>query len=131
MGGVDLQTDTPGGGTPGGGTPTPAVWSREYWGKYWSVWVLLILWVIPLVVLLVWGLNGASPNPAVPAVCNPKPPDSTPASSPDNPAVLKARTTVNPGVPFGRDFGTRQRDIEYDVTANPDVLKGLYAAKRG
>jgi hypothetical protein len=85
--------------------------------------MLLLLWAIPLIVLLVWGLNGASPNPVVPAICNPKPPDSPPARPPDNPAVLKARTTANSGVPFGRDFGTRQRDIEYDVTANPEALK--------
>jgi hypothetical protein len=129
---VDSQAHTPGGETPGGETPggetpggeIPKVWSPSYWNKYWSVWILLLLWAIPLVVFLAWGRNSASLNPAVPSACNPKAPDSLPGTPPDNPAVLKPHTTVNSGVPFGRFFDTKQRDIDYDVTANTEALKG-------
>jgi hypothetical protein len=76
-----------------------------------------------LVVLLVWGLRGASPEPEVPEVCKPKSPDNPPSIPPENPAVLKPHSTVASGVPFGRDFGTKRRDIEYDVTANSETLK--------
>jgi hypothetical protein len=119
---VDSQAHTPGGGASGGGAPK--VWSPSYWNKYWSVWILLLLWAIPLVVFLTWGLNGASPSPAVPLACNPKAPDSPAGTPPDNPAVLKPHTTVNSGVPFGRFFDTKQRNVEYDVTTNPEALKG-------
>ena len=117
---VDSQAHAPGGGAPGGGAP-----GASYWRKHWSAWILLVLWAVPLVVFLAWGLNAASPSPDVPAICNPpKELDSPPGTPPENPAVLMPHTTVSSGVPFGRFFDTKERHIEYDVTANPEALKG-------
>ena len=122
---VDAQPHGRVSGGPGSESPRPApsVGSRAYWRNYWSVWILLLIWAIALAALIRWGLAGASPKPAVPSICQPRQANNPPLTPITNPAVLKPHSTVNSGIPFGRDFETKLRDIEYDVTANSSALK--------
>jgi hypothetical protein len=105
--------------------PNPGIREAAYWKNNITVWLLVLVWAAALTGLLAWGtVASAEQAESAPTDCVKDDNSEQAGVSTESPAVLRPRTTINSSVPFGHDFAVLRRDIEYDVTANPESLTG-------